>query len=471
MSMGTLNMVAQSVNGTLIGMDQNFDSISTDTRSLQSRQLFFALRGEHFNAGEFIAEAERRGAAGAVVETRQDIDLPQVEVADTRVALGALARTWRAQFDMPVIGVTGSNGKTTVKEMIAAILRVHFGTPNKVLATIGNLNNEIGLPLSILRLRDTHAAAVLEMGASQRGDIAYLAAIAQPTIGIVTNAGAAHLEGFGTEQVVAETKGELFANLGTSLGVNKSVDTVAVINRDDRYFDLWCRLAQPAGVVSFGLNDAADYVAEAVQETVTGQEFELSFNVREANDRVSIKLPMIGRHNVLNALGAIAVTRTVGASWDSVKAGLAATEGVTGRLRTIKGPGGVQIIDDTYNANPVSVAAAIAVLAGIGGRTWLVLGDMAELGDHSQELHADIGRQAKQAGIERLFTLGEESRAAAKAFGSGSQEFTDREAVIAALGEVAEKNLTILIKGSRCMGMEKLVQDLVGVNGNQEGQA
>ncbi len=466
MSMGTLNMVAQSVNGTLIGMDQNFDSISIDTRSLQSGQLFFALRGEHFNAGEFVAEAERRGAAGAVVETRQAVDLPQVEVEDTRAALGALAGTWRAQFDLPVIAVTGSTGKTTVKEMIAAILRVHFGAPDQVLATIGNLNNEIGLPLSILRLRDTHTAAVLEMGAGKRNDIAYLAAIAQPTIGIVTNAGAAHLEGFGTEQVVAETKGELFVNIGAS----KRTDAVAVINRDDRYFDFWCQLAQPARIVSFGFNDAADYVAEAVQETVTAEEFELSFNVREANDRISIKLPMIGRHNVLNALGAIAVTRTVGASWESVKAGLAMTEGVTGRLRTMTGPGGVRIIDDTYNANPVSVAAAIAVLAGIGGRRWLVLGDMAELGDRSQELHADIGRQAKQAGIEQLFTLGEEARAAAKAFGSGSQEFTNREAAIAALDGVADKNLTILIKGSRCMGMEKLVQSLIGAPGNREGQ-
>ena len=477
MSMGTLNMVAQSVNGTLLGMDRDFDSISTDTRSLQSNQLFFALRGDRFDAGEFVAEAGRRGAAGAVVEARQAVDLPQVEVEDTRVALGALASTWRARFDIPVIAVTGSTGKTTVKEMIAAILRAHFGAHDKVLATVGNLNNEIGLPLSLLRLRASHAAAVVEMGASRRADIAYLAAIARPTIGIVTNAGAAHLEGFGTEQAVAETKGELFANLGAN--TITSGNAVAVLNRDDRYFELWCRLAHPARIVSFGLDEAADYAAGAVVETVSAEEFELSFDVREANDRVSVKLPMVGRHNVLNALGAIAVTRTVGASWDSVKAGLAATEGVAGRLRTIVGPGGVRIIDDTYNANPLSVTAAIAVLAGIGGRTWLVLGDMAELGDRSRELHADVGRQAKEAGIERLFTLGAEARVASAAFGSGSRAFTERDAALTALSQTLDeserKDLTILIKGSRCMGMENLVQaladQLTDKKENQEDQA
>jgi len=468
MSMGTLNMVAESVDGTLFGTDQPFDSVSTDTRSLQSGQLFVALRGERFDAGKFVTEAWRRGAAGAVVEARQAVELPQVEVADTRVALGALAGSWRKQFDMPVIAVTGSTGKTTVKEMIAAILRAHFAAADKVLATVGNLNNEIGLPLTTLCLRDSHAAAVLEMGAGRRGDIAYLAKIAAPTIGIVTNAGAAHLEGFGTEQAVAETKGELFASLGSTAGA------VAVLNRDDRYFELWCRLAQPAQIVSFGLDEAADYVAEAVVETVTAEGFELSFDVREANDRVPIKLPMVGRHNVLNALGAIAVTRTAGASWDSIRAGLAGIEGVAGRLRTIAGPDGVRIIDDTYNANPLSVGAAIAVLAGLGCRNWLVLGDMAELGERSEELHAEIGRQARQAGIERIFALGAQARAAAAAFGAGGEAFAEHEAVLAALSQTLDesggKDLTILFKGSRCMGMETLVQALVDESGNREGR-
>jgi len=467
MSMGTLNMVAESVNGTLIGADRSFDSISTDTRSLQSGQLFFALRGERFDAGEFIAEAERRGAAGAVVEAHQAVDLPQVEVEDAQIALAGLAGCWRQRFDVPVIAVTGSTGKTTVKEMIAAVLREHFGAADKTLATVGNLNNEIGLPLTLLRLRDSHAAAVVEMGAGRRNDISYLAACAMPTVGIVTNAGAAHLEGFGSEQTVAETKGELFTSLGA--------DAVAVINRDDRYFDLWCRLAEPARIRTFGLAETADYAAENIEEKITAEGFELSFDVREANDRERIRLPMAGCHNVLNALGAIAVTRAVGASWDSVRAGLAATEGVAGRLWTTRGPGGVRLIDDTYNANPVSVAAAIAVLAGLGGRSWLVLGDMAELGERSPQLHEDIGRQAKEAGIERLFTLGDEARAAATTFGAGSRAFTGHEAIVAAidelLGEVGDEDLTILVKGSRCMRMEEIVQAIADKAVHEEGAA
>jgi len=467
MSMGTLDMVARSVGGTLIGADRNFDAVSTDTRSLKPGQLFFALRGPHFDAGRFVAEAGRRGAVGAVVETRQKVDLPQVEVGDTRIALGRLAGCWRRRFDRPVIAVTGSTGKTTVKEMIAAILRAHFGAADKVLATTGNLNNEIGLPLTVLRLRDRHAVAVLEMGASHRDDIATLATIAAPTIGLVTNAGAAHLEGFGSEQAVAETKGELFAGLGP--------DAVAVVNRDDRFFGLWHRLAGPARVVSFGLHREADYVAEDIHETAVADGFELSFDVREASDRVRIKLPMVGRHNVLNALAAIAVTRAAGALWDSIGAGLASIENVAGRLRTIAGRGGARIIDDTYNANPVSVTAAISVLAGLGGRAWLVLGDMAELGDRSRELHADVGQQARESGIERLYTLGEEAQAAADAFGAGARAFTGCDALIACLGEALTEEtgagLTILIKGSRCMGMEKLLPSLANTATNAEGCA
>ena len=235
----------------------------------------------------------------------------------------------------------------------------------------------------------------------------------------------------------------------------------------------------PALPTSHGLDEAADTVAENIQEIVTVEGFELSFDVREANDRVRIKLPMVGRHNVLNALGAIAVTRAAGVTWDSIRAGLAAIENVAGRLRTIAGRGGVRIIDDSYNANPVSVAAAIHFLAGLGGRSWLVLGDMAELGDRSRKLHAGVGRQAKEAGIKRLYTLGEAAQAAATAFGAGCQVFVERDALIAALGEAlgeasgedAEKDLTILIKGSRCMGMEKLVQALVDESANGEDRA
>lgn len=470
--MGTLNMVAESVSGTLIGADSSFDSVSTDTRSLARGQLFFALRGERFDAATFIAEAERRGAAGAVVERHQAVDLPQVEVADTQIALGALARTWRARFDVPVVAVTGSNGKTTVKEMIAAVLRHHFGGADSTLATTGNLNNEIGLPLTVLRMRAAHAAAVLEMGAARRGDIAYLTDIARPTIGIVTNAGAAHLAGFGTEQTVAETKGELFAGLGAA--------GTAVINRDDPHAGLWQRLAGPARIVTFGLHEAADYRAENIRQTATTQGvsvqgYELSFDVREATDRYPIALPMVGRHNVLNALGAIAVTRAAGATWDSIGAGLASIENVAGRLRTLRGRDGIRLIDDTYNANPVSVCAAIDVLADLPGYRWLILGDMAELGENSRALHAGVGRHARQAGIDRLWTLGDDAQYAADAFGAPARAFDTRDALIAALADDPDAghgaDCTVLVKGSRCMGMEHVIRQLAGDAGTVGGSA
>jgi len=465
--MGTLNMVAESVSGTLIGADRSFDSVSTDTRSLTPGQLFFALRGERFDAAAFIADAERRGAAGAVVAQRQAVDLPQVEVADTQIALGALAGTWRARFDVPVVAVTGSNGKTTVKEMIAAVLRGHFGGADTTLATLGNLNNEIGLPLTVLRLRTAHAAAVLEMGAARPGDVAYLTDIAAPTIGIVTNAGAAHLAGFGSEQVVAETKGELFAGLGAA--------GTAVINLDDPHAGLWRRLAGPARIVTFGLHEAADYRAENIRQTVTPQGFELSFDVREATDRYSIRLPMVGRHNVLNALGAIAVARAAGAAWDSIGAVFAAIENVAGRLRTLRGRGGIRLIDDTYNANPVSVCAAIDVLADLPGYRWLILGDMAELGERSSALHADVGRHAQAAGIDRLWTLGACAQHAADAFGDEARAFDTRAALVAAVAADPDAgrdgDCTVLVKGSRCIGMEHVIKRLAVDAGTDGGSA
>jgi UDP-N-acetylmuramoyl-tripeptide--D-alanyl-D-alanine ligase len=452
MNMGTLTMVAESVNGTLVGMDRSFDSVSTDTRTLKPGQLFFALQGERFDAAEFVAEASRRGAAGAVVEHRQTCDLSQIEVRDARHALGALAKDWRARFSLPVIAVTGSNGKTTVKEMIASILGVDAGDEAAVLVTSGNLNNEIGLPLTVLRMRDGHRVAVLEMGASHQGEIAYLADIAAPNIGVVTNAGAAHLEGFGSEAIVAVTKGELFESL--------SGNGVAVINCDDRYFETWKSLAGGAEVRSFGLSDAADYRATDIQEVITGEGCELTFAIEAGEDAVQIRLPMAGRHNVRNALAAAAAARAAGASWAAVQRGLAGVSNVQGRLRAVMGCGGATIFDDTYNANPVSVRAAIDFLAGRQGETWLVLGDMAELGADSPELHREVGRAAKKSGVSRLFCVGDQARACADEFGDGGQWFGSLDALAEAIESAAPGDVTILIKGSRCMGLEKLVARL-----------
>ena len=447
--MGTLTMVAESVKGHLVGADRAFDSVSTDTRTLQPGQLFFALHGENFDAAIFVAEAERRGAAGAVVEQRQSCDLAQVEVSDARRALGQWGKSWRARFSISVIAVTGSNGKTTVKEMIASILAQELGDRAELLVTEGNLNNEIGLPLTVLKLCDRHRIAVLEMGASHPKEIAYLADIAAPGIGVVTNAGVAHLEGFGSEEAVAAAKGELFESL--------SAGGIAIINRDDRFFETWRRLAGEATVYSFGLDDAADFRASDIQETVAGEQSELKFDIRSGDDTVQVRLPMAGAHNVRNALAATAAARAAGASWDAVGRGLAAMDNVSGRLRAVPGSGGATIYDDSYNANPGSVGAAIDFLAAHTGQTWLVLGDMAELGPESLQLHREIGAEARKKGVSRLFCVGEQSRAVAEGFGKEARWFTDIQSLADTIMAMPKDGVTILMKGSRCMGLEKLV--------------
>ena len=432
--MGTLTMVAESVNGTLVGANQPFDSVSTDTRTLQPGQLFFALQGEHFNAAEFVNEAARLGAAGAVVAHRQSCDLPQVEVRDTRGALGALAKKWRARFAISVIAVTGSNGKTTVKEMIAGILRAHLRDEAALLVTAGNLNNEIGLPLTVLQLRDRHRIAALEWGASHPGEIAYLADIAAPGIGIVTNAGVAHLEGFGSG--------------------------VAIINRDDEFFASWRDLCGHADIRTFGLSESADFRATDIREVVDDARCEVSFQLQSPFGNIDVQLPMAGRHNVRNALAAAAAATAAGATWEVVQQGLAAMSNVAGRMRAVSAAGGMTIFDDSYNANPGSVRAAIEFLSGRDGEQWLVLGDMAELGPNSAEWHRAVGAEAKKAGIARLLCLGEQARESAEAFGAGAASFTSIDQLAEAIKAEQQPGIVLLVKGSRCMGLEKLVAAL-----------
>jgi len=469
MSMGTLTMVAAAVDGRLIGDDRPFDAISTDTRTLQAGELFFALRGEHFDASAFLDEATRRGAAGAVVdarrEGRKEGELPQIEVADTRDALGALARSWRARFRLPVIGVTGSNGKTTVKEMLASILRVEFDTDpgadddaSSVLVTRGNLNNEIGLPLTVLRLAERHRAAVLEMGAARPKDIEYLTDIAVPTIGLVTNAGAAHLEGFGNEETVATTKGEMFESLAAG--------DVAVINHDDQYASFWSELAAPADVLTFGLTNGATFKAFDIRESADDDHIMMSFKIQSPAGVIDVRLSMAGQHNVLNALAAAAAAHAAGAAADSIRAGLAGVRNVAGRLLALPGCGGMTLYDDSYNANPVSVGAAIDFLADRAGETWLVLGDMAELGPDSPNLHRTIGQRARRAGIDRLFCIGDSAREAAAGFGAGAATFDALDELAEAIRADAGPDVTALVKGSRCMGLERLVAALCIDAGN-----
>ena len=453
MSMGSLNMVAAAVDGTLVGADRNFDSVSTDTRTLRAGQLFFALQGEHFDAERFIEQAAKLGAAGAVVRARHTVDMPQVEVDDTRLALGRLAAAWRDRIQATVIGVTGSNGKTTVKEMLASILREHCADASELLVTRGNLNNDIGLPLTVLELRPQHRVAVLEMGASHPGEIAYLAKIARPGIGIVTNAGSAHLEGFGSETAVAATKGEMFECL--------TADGVAVINRDDAWFESWRERAAHARVVTFGLHSDALVRASDIAETGTGVDCRISFTLHAPGGTEKMTLPMAGRHNVMNALAAAAAVTAMGVSLEDVRRGLANAANVSGRLRALTGRDGAIVYDDSYNANPVSVRAAIDFLAARDGERCFVLGDMAELGADSDALHRGVGDAARASGIQRLICVGPRSRASALAFGEDAEWFGEVDELVAAMRERSLRGMTILVKASRSMGLERVVRSLL----------
>lgn len=439
-----LSEAAALLQARYVGPDTHFTGISTDTRTLVAENLFFALAGPRFDGHDHVADAQARGAAAAAVSRPVASTLPLLQVADTRRALGQLARQWRNRFAIPVIGVTGSNGKTTVKEMLASIL----AGQGPVLATTGNLNNDIGVPLTLARLAAEHRGAVIEMGANHSGEIAYLAQLARPTVGIVTNAGPAHLEGFGSLEGVARAKGELFAGLDDT--------AVAVINTDDRFAALWRELAQGRPILSFGLEAAADVTASYVPSR-NGTQLQL----HTPRGSTEVRLPLLGRHNVVNALGAAAAALAAGSDLDQIRAGLEGLASVAGRLQCKRRADGGLVIDDTYNANPASLHAAIAVLRELPGERWLVFGDMGELGDDAAALHAEVGAYASAAGIERLFTLGQLARQAAVAFGDRAQAFSDLEQLLPALRSALRADVSLLVKGSRRMGMERVVQGLL----------
>lgn len=440
-----LSEAAGLLQAQYTGPDARFAGISTDTRTLDTENLFFALVGPRFDGHGYVEQARMKGAAAAVVNYPVTTPLPLLQVADTQQALGQLARHWRARFSIPVVGITGSNGKTTVKEMIAAIL----SCLGPVLATKGNLNNDIGVPLTLAGLNAEHGSAVVEMGANHAGEIAYLAGLARPTVAIVTNAGPAHLEGFGSLEGVARAKGELFAAL--------AADAIAIINADDPYATLWHELAQGHQILTFGLTPTADVTA-SYTSGIDGTSLEL----RTPQGTIGLHLPLLGRHNLVNALGAAAAALAAGASLAQVRQGLESLGSVSGRLQRKKRRDGGLVIDDTYNANPASLQAAIDVLKEFSGERWLVLGDMAELGDNAATLHAEVGAYAAQAGIDRLFTLGALAGHAARACGRSAQTFADINPLIAALEENLRTDITVLIKGSRSMGMERVVQALTG---------
>ena len=424
------------------GDDVVFEGVSTYSRTTAPGALFVAVRGPNFDGHDFVGEAGARGAAAALVERRPDASIPFVLARDSVHALGQLAAGWRRRFpNLLLIGVTGSNGKTTVKEMVAAIFR----TLGPVAATRGNLNNEIGVPLTLCELDAEHRAAVVELGANHRGEIAALTTMARPAVGIITQCAPAHLEGFGSIEGVARAKGELFEHMPD--------DAVAVVNADDPYADLWRGLARPRRCMSFGAGADADVRVRTAAGRGSGR---VSLDTPAGSVDLDLALP--GVHNAFNAGAAAAAAIAAGVGLGAIRAGLATVRPARGRLESKRGPRGAEIIDDTYNANPVSLQAGLRVLREKPAPRWLVLGDMAELGSDGASLHAQAGRHAKCHGVDRLMVVGELSVEAARAFGDGATHFDDCAALVDRLRDELPDGATVLVKGSRSMAMERVVE-------------
>ncbi|NWG29922.1 MAG: UDP-N-acetylmuramoyl-tripeptide--D-alanyl-D-alanine ligase [Rhodocyclaceae bacterium] len=446
----TLSATALILNGLQTGRDVEFTSVGTDSRAITPGMLFVAIEGERFDGHDYVEQALRDGASSALV--RRDWaaahpHLPLVGVDDTRLGLGQLAAHWRSRFHIPLVGITGSNGKTTVKEMCAAILRADFGQ-HAVLATTGNLNNDIGVPLTLLRLHAPHRAAVIEMGMNHPGEIATLTRLAKPTVALVTNAQRAHLGGLGSLAEIVRAKGEIFEGLDN--------EGVAVINADDPHADEWRKMNAGRRIVTFGFAPEAT-VHGQWRPTALGGELELVAPQGEAR----ILLPLPGKHNGRNALAAAAACFAVGVPLAPVVRGLSGYTGTAGRLQRKRGLQGACVIDDSYNANPDSMRAAIDVLAALPGRRIFVMGDMGEVGEAAGQLHSEIGGYAKSQGIDLLFALGEKSAAAVHDFGVGAQHFASVDALVRALRPQLDADTTVLVKGSRFMKMERVVERIV----------
>lgn len=431
--------------------DIEIQGISTDSRKVTKGDLFVALRGEHFDAHHFIDEVIAQGASAIVVdELPKDILIPALVVPDTKQALAQIAQYWRAQHNIPVIAVTGSNGKTTVKEMISSILSVQYGADHFV-ATKGNLNNEIGVPLTIFRLHAAHKAAVIELGMNHQGEIAILSAMAQATVGLVNNAQREHQEFMQTVQAVAEENGAVIRALPSN--------GIAVFPHDDIYSDLWMSYAKESGqrkTMTFGLSADADVYASFAPRA-----FGCDLTLHHGEKSICFVLNAAGEHNVLNAAAAAACCLSIGISMQTIAQGLTQFQPVSGRLQLKQAANGSQIIDDTYNANPDSVIAAIDVLKNSGSHSVLVLGDMGEVGDDGAQFHTEIGRYARQHGIQKVYTLGPLAQFTAAAFGENAQHFSDIDDLQNALSHTITKNNTVLIKGSRFMKMERVVNYLI----------
>lgn len=441
--------LAQCTHGQLHGDDGLFSSVSTDSRTLARGELFVALTGPSFDGHDFVEVARQRGASALLVERVLSTPLPQVQVDNTRRGLGDLAAAWRQRSEATVVGITGSNGKTTLKEMISAIL----SQQHSVLCTQGNLNNDIGMPLTLLRMQDEHYA-VIEMGANHSGEIAYLSNIACPDVAVLNNAGRAHLEGFGSLEGVARAKGEIIQGLRQ--------DGIFICNADDRFASSWRSMAAKHKVIDFGVRQQAMIHSPVSSYRVEWHEqgFDAHFEVHTPDGVFEVAQGLAGEHNRMNALAAIAACSALSISEEDMQAGLRTLKPVPGRLAPRMGCSGSRLIDDSYNANPDSVIAALDVLKHAPGRRTLVLGDLGELGQTQRQLHAELGEQANVAEINRVITCGELSAAASDAFAGESQHFDSQQTLIDFLLGDLNADDSVLIKGSRASAMDKVVDAL-----------
>lgn len=438
-----LKSVASVVRGEMVGGDVEFDRLTIDSRTVSGGELFIAVKGDHVDGHDFVSGAAEAGAAAALVARPVTTGLPYVVVEDTLKALGELAAHHRGQFQLPLIAITGSNGKTTVKQMVGAIL---LGVAD-TLVSEGNFNNHIGMPLSLLSLTAAHRYAVLEMGMNHPGEIAYLTTIARPTVALINNAAPAHLEGLGDVTGVARAKAEIFRGLERG--------GAAVINADDRFAAYWLGRARKFRTVTFGLDNKADVTADL--ESLNGV---TRLQLRLPDETVNVSLPLLGRHNVRNALAAAAACWSVGVSAADIQRGLEGLTPIRGRLEPRLGLAGSLVLDDTYNANPASLNAGIEVLVKRRGRHILVLGDMAELGQHTEAFHRAAGKAAREAGVDLLFAVGEGTRYTVNEFGRGAAHYPSKNGLVEALRKEMDASSVVLVKGSRSAQMETIVAEV-----------
>ncbi len=445
-----LSEIATSINSNLVANEQSLQGVSIDSRTTNPGDLYVAITGDNFNGHDFIDSAISKGALAAVTEKKLKLEIPTLTVDDSRQALADIAYHWRKEFSYPLVAITGSNGKTTVKEMISSI----FSQQGNVLATLGNLNNEIGVPLTLLQLTSEYKHAVVEMGANHIGEIAFLSKLAVPDVAVITNVAEAHLGEFGSIDNIAQAKSEIFSGLSKS--------GVAVLNANDHYFSFW---KQKCGVknISFGVNNENADVFALVNKISPNNEIHIQTPLGEFD----VKLQLLGLHNIDNALAATAAAIACDIPLYSIAKGLEKINTIAGRLEIKNGIYGCRIIDDTYNANPTSLKAAISVLKGFPGKHFCALGDMGELGSNAVALHGKSGELLKKAGIDKLFTIGELANEASKKFGKHAINFTEFDSMSASIRDDLDCNSTLLIKGSRSMHMEKLVNKLIKDEGNK----